>query len=222
MTTAIRDQAQETFKNELNAAMTKAKSGGLTLEHLGRQLAMGLSPGTYDGKKNVAPPTLKNAPPPGLPGSQAMFAVGLQTADAMGILKELMDGTRKVNNLPAGWDYELPRLLRNYLNPGSGGASTVSFNPTKTFHCEDDPAMNQRPPAIGLAHELLHALHNSRGVNLSLVKRNNENIEELITTGMAPYNFEELSDNKLRTQWPTRLELRENYFITGPVTSVSA
>jgi hypothetical protein len=36
-------------------------------------------------------------------------------------------------------------------------------------------------------------------------------LEELITAGMPPYNFEELSDNKMRTQWPSRLHLREDY-----------
>ena len=44
-----------------------------------------------------------------------------------------------------------------------------------------------------------------------LVQKNNENIEELITTGVPPYNFEDLSDNKMRTQWPKNLELRKNY-----------
>jgi hypothetical protein len=36
-------------------------------------------------------------------------------------------------------------------------------------------------------------------------------LEELITTGMPPDNFEESSDNKMRTQWPSRLHLREDY-----------
>ena len=31
------------------------------------------------------------------------------------------------------------------------------------------------------------------------------------TTGMPPYNFEELSDNKMRSQWPQHLNLRMNY-----------
>ena len=61
------------------------------------------------------------------------------------------------------------------------------------------------------AHELIHAPHNSNGVNMAPVKKNNENIEELITTGIPPYNFEELSDNKMRTQWPAELHLRHNY-----------
>ena len=59
--------------------------------------------------------------------------------------------------------------------------------------------------------EVIHALHNSSGINMALAKKNNENIEELITTGMPPYNFEELSDNKMRTQWPSHLHLRQDY-----------
>ena len=164
---------------------------------------------------------MKKAPPASASGPEAMLGVGLQVAEAMRLLKDLMSGARKVDNLPAGWDYELPRLLRNYLTPGVGAPSEVSFNPTKTFHCEADTAMNRRPPAIGLAHELIHALHNSSGVNLALVERNGQNIEEIITTGMAPYNYEPLSDNMLRSKWPSDLGLRENYGITGSVRSAS-
>jgi len=134
-----------------------------------------------------------------------------QTGLAMNLLQDLMAGNTTVNELPSGWAYELPRLLRPYLTPGRGAASKVSFNHSKTFSCEHDPAMHQRPPAVGLAHELIHALHNSSGINMALAKKNNENIEELITTGMPPYNFEELSDNKMRTQWPSHLHLRQDY-----------
>lgn len=208
---AIKDKSAGAFATELKVAVEKAKAGGLTLEHLGRQLAMGLSPATYKSAHNVVPPTQKAPARPGASPQEVMLKAGLQTAAAMGILQDLMAGRRPVSDLPADWDYELPRLLRNYLTPGRGAASKVSFNHMKTFHCIADPAMHRRPPAVGLAHELIHALHNSSGVNLAIVKKNNENIEELITTGMPPYNFEELSDNKMRTQWPTELSLRKNY-----------
>ncbi len=208
---AIKDKNAAGFTAELKAALDKAKSGGITLEHLARQLAMGLSPATYKSASNVVPPTQKNPAPAGSSPQDIMFNAGLQTGTAMSILQDLMAGKRAVTNLPPDWDYELPRVLRPYLTPGGGAASKVSFNHTKTFHCTDDPAMFKRPPAIGLAHELIHALHNSSGVNLALVKKDGENIEELITTGMPPYNFEELSDNKMRSQWPQYLNLRMNY-----------
>jgi hypothetical protein len=140
-----------------------------------------------------------------------LSSANLQTTAAMSILQNLMAGTRPLTDLPKEWEHELPRLLRNYLTPGSGAASKVAFNHTRTFHCVNDPAMHRRPPAIGLAHELIHALHNSSGVNMKLVGKDGENIEEIITTGMPPYNFEELSDNKMRTQWPSHLALRTNY-----------
>ena len=97
------------------------------------------------------------------------------------------------------------------MAPGRGTGSKVSFNTEKTFHCVNDPAMHKRPPAIGLAHELIHALHHSLGTSLVVVINVNENLEEVVTTGMAPYQYEPISDNKLRTQWPSRLEIRENY-----------
>jgi hypothetical protein len=208
MTVAIALADNAKFKSELNVAIAQAKKGGLTLEHLGRQLAIGLSPATYVGAANLGAPTMKK---PAAPGQDPMMTVALQTAAAMQMLQDLMAGTRTISDMPAEWSYELPRLLRNYLTPGSGGDSKVGFHTTATFHCVHDPAMHQRPPAVGLAHELIHALHNSQGKNLALVAKNNENIEELITTGMPPYNFEDLSDNKMRTQWPKRMELRKNY-----------
>src|SRR5262245_55336698 len=42
LTVAISDKNASSFTTELKAAVDKAKSAGMTLEHLGRQLAMGL------------------------------------------------------------------------------------------------------------------------------------------------------------------------------------
>lgn len=208
---AIAEKSAQRFATELTVAVGKAKSGGLTLEHLARQLAVGLSPATYASAANVVPPTQKAPARPGASPKEVMSHAARQTAAATSILQDLMSSKRPLHSLPPGWDYELPRLLRNYLTPGSGSGSKVAFNHAKTFHCVDDPAMHLRPPAIGLAHELIHALHNSSGVNMKLVAKNGENIEEIITTGMPPYNFEGLSDNKMRTQWPSHMALRVNY-----------
>ncbi len=211
MLIALKDKQVVNFRSELNVAINKAKTGGLTLEHLARQLSIGLTPATYRSAANVVRPAPKSPAPQGASPQNVMAHAAGQTGLAMSLLQDLMAGNSTVNELPSGWAYELPRLLRPYLTSGRGAASKVSFNHSKTFHCEHDPAMHQRPPAVGLAHELIHALHNSSGVNMALVKKNNENIEELITTGMPPYNFEELSDNKMRTQWPSHLHLRHDY-----------
>ena len=148
---------------------------------------------------------------PGVAPGNVMMRIGLEVADKMRILTGLASGALPLIRLPAGWERDLPRLLRNFLSPGTGSGSDVNFNATKTFHCVDDPAMHQRPPAIGLAHELIHALHNARGVRFVIDNGAGENLEEIITTGFPPYNFEEFSDNKLRSQWPAHLHLRENY-----------
>ena len=79
--------------------------------------------------------------------------------------------------------------------------------------------MHKRPPAIGLAHELIHALHAAQGVDLWWVVKNNHHLEEVITTGMAPYQYEALSDNKMRTQWPTDIAVRKNYNTAAGSTS---
>ncbi len=206
---ALETKAQINFQNELTVVLDKAKRGGITLEHLARQLSLGLSPATYQTSQNVVRPGGVPIPRSGPQG--VMMQVGLDTAEKMRILKDLASGAQPVTRLPNGWERDLPRLLRNYLTPGRGSGSTVNFNATRTFHCVDDPAMHQRPPAVGLAHELIHALHNARGVRMGIVNTNNEKLEEIITTGFPPYNFEEISDNKMRTQWPTYLHLRENY-----------
>ncbi len=208
---ALEKKSQYNFQTELTAALEKAKRGAITLEHLARQLTLGLSPATYKTATNVVAPKAIPVPSFVQTPQEIMLKVGLDTAEKMRILKDLASGARPVTQLPAGWEKDLPRLLRNYMTPGAGSGSTVEFNATKTFHCVDDLAMHQRPPAVGLGHELIHALHNARGVRMGIVNANNEKLEEIITTGFPPYNFEEISDNKLRTQWPSFLHLRENY-----------
>src|ERR1043166_6114534 len=46
---ALQNKDSAAFKSELNAAVNKSKIGGLTLEHLARQLSIGLTPATYRG-----------------------------------------------------------------------------------------------------------------------------------------------------------------------------
>jgi len=210
LTRAIRDKNTATFPKELTAAVNNAKQKGIPIEHFARQLSMGMTPVTYRASQNVVRP----GPAPATAGvapQNAAFAQGLATGTTIQTLKDLMSGACAVTNLPPDWQFHLPRLFRSYMTPGRGAPSTVNFNSTKTFYCVDDPAMHQRPPAVGLAHELIHALHNSQGVNLGLVAQSNQKLEELVTTGLPPYNFESLSDNKMRTQWPTNMELRLKY-----------
>lgn len=73
-------------------------------------------------------------------------------------------------------DPELP-FLQNALQvviaglnrhaPGPGCHSVVFWNPTKILGTLTTGAPNNRPAAIGLAHEMIHAYHNLHGTQLS-------------------------------------------------------
>jgi hypothetical protein len=200
------------FRNELKAAIGQAKRRGITLEHLGRQLSMGLSPATYRATRNVVRPSPKIAMPLGATPAQTTALFANKAMQSMGKLEELMDGRQSVTQLPQGWDVDLARLLRDHLTPGRGCATTVKFDPADSKPCSLDPAMRNRPPALGLVHELIHAWHNATGRSMRLARTGNEKLEEVITTGLPPYNFERFSDNKFRALWTENpVELRGRY-----------
>lgn len=213
---AIHTNNQLLFKNELVAAVNNSRRGGISLEHIARQLTLGLTPATYNKSriggravftnKNVVRPD-----PSWYHGYQPKNVIDKTIASNAQVILDLGQGDLSVGDLPIAWKNDLPRILRNYLVPGPGLSPTVKFNPLGHMHCVEDPAMHQRPPAIGLAHELIHAMHCMKGVNMADVKSGSEKLEEIITTGFPPYNFEEFSDNKLRTQWPSHLSLRMKY-----------
>ena len=210
---ALNQKSQTLFHTELSNALEKAETNRLTVEHIARQLTMTLSPVTYDSAANVRPP--REAIP--MSGSNVktpqdlMAKVEREVANKAQVLEAFVSGTAHVTQLPAGWGEDLVRLLRNYLTPGSGSGSTVEFNTTDNFPCDRDPAFHRLPPAVCLGHELIHAFHNAKGVNMQIRNAKGEILEEIITTGLPPYNFEEFSDDKLRTQWPEHLHLRETY-----------
>ena len=208
---AMAVNSQNQFQTEMLAALNKAQAGGINLEHIARQLEMGLTPVTYKASSNVVRPTTvalswweRNV-------KGVKNVVDKRIAAQAENLLGLAAGTLPLSALPNGWKNDLPRVLRNYLTPGPGASPTVKFNPLGTMHCPHNPPMHGRPPAIGLAHELIHALHCMRGVNQRDNRIGGEKLEEIITTGFPPYNYEEFSDNKLRAQWPTNLDLRQKY-----------
>lgn len=96
--------------------------------------------------------------------------------------------------------------------PGPGSNSTVEYDPdTKKINSED---WGTRPPAIGLAHELIHARHAAEGtVSEGEVDNDSkpdpadpkkiakEDNEEVRTVGLPPYDKEETTENKIRSEW---------------------
>jgi hypothetical protein len=86
-------------------------------------------------------------------------------------------------NAPAWMEAET-RLLSG----GIGSPSVVSWNPGK-FNTPD----GHRPPFIGLAHELVHALHNLEG-NTSRVP----DVDERRVTGLYPFEHRPITENSIR------------------------
>jgi uncharacterized Zn-binding protein involved in type VI secretion len=99
-----------------------------------------------------------------------------------------------------------------------GTDSTVNYNPDRKALGTQE--WETRPPAIGLAHELVHAQHAAEGsIDTSPVPYDSkpdptdpkhivkEKQEEVRTTGIPPYDDEPYSENKIRAEWdPKQLE----------------
>ncbi len=189
------------FRQALTAALgTAQRQTGLSRDYFARQLTQGASPLTYDTAHNIGGAPRRTAIPAEARGSgtAVMAAVDEQVRAARAILDALADGRR--TDRPAGWDNDLQRLLRPWLQPGRGTSCTVGFDPTQTYPCDADPARKNRPPLIGLAHELVHAWRALYGRQL-YVRGDRFDIEEVIATGFPPYNFERFSENLFRSQY---------------------
>jgi type VI secretion system secreted protein VgrG len=95
---------------------------------------------------------------------------------------------------------------------GAGSDSTVGFNPNRES-IGTEP-WETRPPAVGLAHELVHAQHAATGdIKTDQVENDSkpdpanpgghatEMDEEVRTVGIPPYDGEPYSENKIRSEW---------------------
>jgi hypothetical protein len=116
------------------------------------------------------------------------------------------EGTHRMND-------DLIRLLKNYLTPGEGASCKIRFDPDAEYACELDAEGTRRPPAIGLAHELCHAWRNVSGLRLfEDSTRSLVDDDEIMTTGLPPYENEEVSENMFRAQWQgEQLQMRKDY-----------
>jgi hypothetical protein len=97
--------------------------------------------------------------------------------------------------------------------PGAGTDATVSYNPDRTSIGDEE--WETRPPAIGLAHELVHADQAGKGVMQSGNDNNDhkpdptdptktaqEKKRELEAAGIPPYDTYPYNENKIREEWP--------------------
>ncbi len=86
---------------------------------------------------------------------------------------------------------------------GRGSAAGVEFHVRNEL---DNvlAAPSFRPPAIGLAHELMHALHYTRGTAPGFDQGHfTTTAAELRFVGITPFQNEPISENQVRAQWNT-------------------
>ncbi len=88
--------------------------------------------------------------------------------------------------------------------PGTGGDSTVEFNPslTSTYTGEDGEEYTMEPHQT-LGHELIHGLHQAKGEDLIAHPDNypkGDNQEEARTIGVHGYEDEEISERQLHEE----------------------
>src|ERR1700676_421371 len=90
-------------------------------------------------------------------------------------------------------------------SPGDGTGSTVHFNPTKTQIGDGSQPWMNRPPCVGLGHELVHAYHSANGTNDFSSKG------EDMAVGLPPYDKEPISENTMRSEWNPKQPTRTSY-----------
>ncbi|RAM49564.1 MAG: hypothetical protein C6Y22_21940 [Hapalosiphonaceae cyanobacterium JJU2] len=91
--------------------------------------------------------------------------------------------------------------LYNVSQRGKGAPSKVGF---KTFlnNTDKDDLDLSRPPEVGLAHELIHALHNANGSQPGQEYGNFSTLlAELICVGLGPFVNEPITENTIRQGW---------------------
>jgi hypothetical protein len=87
---------------------------------------------------------------------------------------------------------------------GAGCGSGIKFN----VQNEGDNVLGSdefRPPAVGLAHELMHAMHYGSGTSPGFTfKHYTTTAAELLFAGIGPFAAEPVTENAIRDQWRTK------------------
>jgi hypothetical protein len=107
------------------------------------------------------------------------------------------------NSVRLVYYFRLAVIIRLYAasGAGAGSGSAIYFNVRRDT--ADPLDLNStRPPAIGLAHELIHAMHNAYGTQPGLqINEYSTMLAELLCVGLGPFNTAAISENAIRNQW---------------------
>lgn len=88
--------------------------------------------------------------------------------------------------------------LEEFSTPGSGSPSAVRFS-----YGKNDKFRSERPPAIALGHEVLHAYFSLLGKQPGIEFSHFSTVLfEFKCVGLGPWNEETNSENGLRKEWP--------------------
>ncbi len=233
---AMENWGSAKLAEELTYSLGQANARGLSLKMIAKRLSAGVSVVTTSAAENVKVvpqdgPTIFdsrkfNKQGVGVlkKGAPVLKSTALEPKEVEEMLTKLAAGTVKrdwlINTKRAGRSLgdDLIRLLNNpqrgqeFLRRGAGAGSKVSFDPTRRQSCWGD-VLVERPPSIGLAHELIHAWRNAVGLRLYKVKNDNPACpdDEVMTVGMPPYSYEYFTENLIRAKWAERLEMRTAY-----------
>lgn len=87
--------------------------------------------------------------------------------------------------------------LRAVSPSGGGSESSIGWNPYAS-----NPLNLSRPPAIGLAHELVHAYYNGLGEQLGYDFGHPSTVLfEFLCVGLGPWDEAAISENSIRRHW---------------------
>lgn len=147
----------------------------------------------------------------GSPEFQAAVVTDLSklaaTPTGAGLLNSLDSGSHKVTIVETSNGNE----CGGYTNPGgrfknadgtngAGTDSTVSYNPHRSEIGDGTEAWTNRPPAIGLGHELIHADDASKGQMDTGDDDSGTRNREKQAVGLPPYENRPYTENKLRRE----------------------
>ena len=146
-------------------------------------------------------------------GQIAATPTGAQLLQAVGnaAKKTRIEKTTEGNEC-GGYSNPAGRFLNADGTPGAGTDSVISYNPDRVKIGDEE--WETRPPAIGLAHELVHAEQAGRGVMKPGTGDNDSkpdpadpariaqtNKREAEAAGVAPYDQYPFNENKIRKEW---------------------
>jgi type VI secretion system secreted protein VgrG len=153
-----------------------------------------------------------------------------RTPTGKGLLESIDKSGKTVTIKPAaagegnstGYDNPSDRFYKPSGTPGNGTNATIEYDPDRT-RIGSEP-WETRPPAIGLAHELVHADHAVHGT-MSQGFTNNDNkpdptnpnvieqekVREVEAAGIPPNNNRPFHENKIRSEWDPPQPQRQWY-----------